>query len=119
MYLSHALILFSFTGCVYSHPGRDLGGGTACPYNFITDGAAPAYVAQNDGFVRVTCEFNAQKCEVPNSGSQGLQTNTYEPCLEDVAPEDMTCEEVATSWVPACQDQDPEIAVSVKKMSVK
>lgn len=29
-----------------------------------------------------------------------------------MAPEGMTCEAVATSWVPECQDQDPDIAVS-------
>lgn len=108
--------LSSIISQVCGHPGRDLETeGGACPYSFVIDGAAPSYVAQNDGFSEVTCAFNEVKCDVSsnsNSNSQGLQTNIVDPCLEDVAPDGMTCEEVATSWVPECQDQDPDIAVS-------
>ena len=93
-------------GRVRGHPGRDLADSPAaasgCPFTFVKDGAASSYLAQNSGYSEVTCDENNKNCQVPTT--QGLQTNTDMPCLQDIAPAGMTCKEVSESWTLACQD---------------
>lgn len=95
-------------GRVRGHPGRDLTDDLAvssgCPL-FKENGAAPSYVAQSSAFSEVTCEENNKNCQVPTI--QGLQTNVdmmTSACLQDIAPDGMTCKQVSESWTPACQD---------------
>ncbi|KAL7552625.1 hypothetical protein ACHAWF_015853, partial [Thalassiosira exigua] len=78
-----------------------------CPA-FVADGAAPDYVAQVDGFEAVECAADEKTCKTPEDGNQGLQSNVFEPCLEDIAPGGATCLEVAERWTAACQEGTQE-----------
>lgn len=73
------------------HMGRNNTEG--CPvFSFPEHGAAPAYTAQDgDTFEPVSCDANDKVCDVPSDGNQGLHKDVFEPCLEDIAPPEMTC----------------------------
>lgn len=88
------------------HMGRNNTEG--CPvFSFPEHGAAPAYTAQDgDTFEPVSCDANDKVCDVPSDGNQGLHKDVFEPCLEDIAPPEMTCMEVAESWTEDCMNPD-------------
>lgn len=87
-------------------PGGVGAAASGCPFaSFLGSGAAPAYVAQNSNFAEVLCGPNNKNCDAPSNNNQGLQTNHLDnPCLDEVAPDNMTCAEVASSWTLGCQD---------------
>ena len=85
-------------------PGGVGAAASGCPYAaFVENGAAPSYLAQNADFDKVECDPNNKNCQVPANNNQGLQTNVDTPCLEEIEPDTMTCEEVALSWTLECQ----------------
>jgi len=76
----------------------------AAPYS-RENGAAPSYVTHSSSFSKVTCKDNNKNCQVPTT--QGIQMNVDMmtlPCLQDIAPDGMTCKQVSESWTPVFHD---------------
>lgn len=105
MNLSVGCVLLVLLISASSAYGQGQGVGAAasgCPLGFFENGATPSYHAQQTGFDEVVC--GNETCEVPQpDGNQGLRTNVFEPCLTEVAPPGITCQELARQWSPACQ----------------